>query len=950
MTILRILPISLFSLLLIAFGREAPCETDKNTLVTRATLSNGMHVVIVENRLAPVVTVQANVLVGGSESPSGFPGMAHAQEHMAFRGCTDMTADQTAAIYAQLGDDNNAETQQEVTQFYATVPASDLEIALEAQAKCLQGIDNSQTEWKRERGAIEQEIAGNLSDPAYKLISRINLAMFAGTVYARDALGTKRSFEKMTGSMLREFYRTWYTPSNVVLVIVGDIDPAKTLTKVIELYGDVHSHKLPPRPSVSLLPFKSQSFVLHGDLPYTLSFIAYRLPGTDSPDYAATVVLTDVLANQWADLYGMVSAGLALQTDFWLEEIYRKASVGLVILAAPSNSNISVLNAKLRRILNAYVRNGIPEELVETAKRRELVQRYFQLNSIPGLANVWSNALAVEGRFSPEDDFEAIRKVSRADVDRVARRYLLNANTITASLRSGSSQSLEDLGGIDGTERLDSTILKPVTLPLWAAKHLERLEIPSNHTQISDVVLTNGIRLIVRTDSTNPTITLLGSVKHSAELQTPAGQEGISDVLTSLYSYGSRRMDRPTFQRALDDISADESAGYRFSLKVLKNDFSRGVQLMAENELEPALNPISFAEVKQQAIQDLIGNLRSPDYRSTRAFDLAMVPQDDPALRKATPATESALTLEAVKAYQKATIRPDLTTIVVVGDILPEDAKAVVNKWFGDWTAEGPRPETTLPPVPLNRASIVIVPDSTLEQDEVVLAEQLKLDRFASEYYSLQLGTQVLDGGLYASRLYRDLRQSLGYVYTVDVSLAVSATRASYTVSYACAPRNIDKVRAIITRDLDQMRTETISAAELHQAKALLLRQVLLEESSDDEIAAGILDRAEDQLPLDEPYQAAKKILELRAEDVKDAFARLLRTEDLIQIVQGPVSGSGPSMPQTLAQSVPRRYRSPNARKKDSGGALSARFQQRRQLDGRSETQRVGRSWGVSQD
>ena len=78
-----------------------------------------------------------NFLVGGNETPPGFPGMAHAQEHMAFRGCTGMSADQTAAIYAELGGENNADTQQNITQYFATVPAADLEVALKAQAACL---------------------------------------------------------------------------------------------------------------------------------------------------------------------------------------------------------------------------------------------------------------------------------------------------------------------------------------------------------------------------------------------------------------------------------------------------------------------------------------------------------------------------------------------------------------------------------------------------------------------------------------------------------------------------------------------------------------------------------------------------------------------------------------------------------------------------------------------
>ncbi len=210
--------------------------------VTRATLSNGLRVVLIRNPLAPVVTVQMNFLVGGDETPEGFPGMAHAQEHMAFRGCEGMSADQTAAIYALLGGQNNADTQQNITQYFATVPAADLDVALRAQAACLRGIDDSQQQWSQERGAIEQEVARDLSNPTYKFINRLNADIFAGTPYAHDPLGTKSSFDATTGEMLKKFYKKWYTPGNAILIIVGDMNPAATLAEIKEWFGGIASH------------------------------------------------------------------------------------------------------------------------------------------------------------------------------------------------------------------------------------------------------------------------------------------------------------------------------------------------------------------------------------------------------------------------------------------------------------------------------------------------------------------------------------------------------------------------------------------------------------------------------------------------------------------------------------------------------------------------------------
>ena len=855
---------------------------------TRATLKNGMRVVIIQNKLAPVVTVEANYLAGGNETPAGFPGMAHAQEHMAFRGCTGMTADQTAAIYALLGGQDNADTQQNITQYFATVPAADLSVALQAQAACMTGVDNAPAEWAQERGAIEQEVSRDLSNPTYKFVDQMNAAMFAGTPYEHDPLGTRPSFNKTTGAMLKGFYDKWYSPSNAILVVVGDVDPATTLAEITRLFGDIPKRAVPAHPEINLKPFKSQTLNINSNLPYTLGFVAYRMPGTDSPDYAATQILADVLASQRGDLYAMVPAGKALAAQFGLAETYRKASVAFGVVAQPAGVDINKPLAEMRKILSNYAANGVPSDLVEAAKRSEIAQAEFQRNSIPGLADVWSNALAAEGRHSPEEDVEAIRKVTLADVNRVAREYLLNTSTITAILKPSPSGAPVAAKGFGGSEKVTSAPTKPVELPAWAKGPLRKIPAPKNFLPFTDMKLPNGIRLIVRTDRISPTVTLIGEVKHNGDLQTPNGDEGLSGVLDDLYSYGTQSLNRLAFQKALDDIAANESAGYRFSLSVLKKYFSRGVQLLAENELQPALPERAFAVTQKQTAQFLAGELKSPGYLTGRAIDKGLLPPGDPDLRQATPATVSKLTLADVKQFHASTIRPDLTTIVVIGDVTPAEAKSVVEKWFGSWKAVGPKPNTTLPPVPVNKTSATNVPDPERSQDVVTLAQQLDINRFSPDYYPLQLGTHVLGGGFYATRLYHDLRQVTGYVYYVGVSLDAGKTRATYSVQYGCDPQNVSKARALVVRDLNQMRTEDVSAAELHQAKALLLRQIPLGESSQRSVAAGMLGRAVIGLPINEPVIAARTYMKLTAQDVRKAFDKDIHTDNLVQVVRGP--------------------------------------------------------------
>jgi zinc protease len=872
------------SLAALAARAAAPAQDQ----LIRETLPNGMRVVVLRNTLAPVVTVEINYLVGGNETPPGFPGMAHAQEHMAFRGCTGMSADQTAAIYAELGGQNNADTQQNITQYFATVPASDLSVALEAQAACLQGVEDSQREWAQERGAIEQEVARDLSNPTYKFIDRLNQDMFSGTPYAHDPLGTQRSFDATTGGMLKTFYRSWYAPSNAILIIVGDVDPAATMNTVRSLFGNIPDHAVPARPLVDLKPVKSEHFTLDSNLPYVLGFIAYRFAGTGSPDYAAIQVLVDVLNSQRADLYAMVPAGKALAAEFGLAEPYEKASIGYGVVALPAGAEPNAAIEEMRKILLHYAEHGVSEDLVEAAKRREVADAEFQRDSIPGLANVWSTALAAEGRRSPDEDVEAIKRVTLADVNRVAKRYLADQNSITATLKPVPTGQPVATKGFGGAEQVTTAPTKPVELPAWARAALAQLKVPSKSITVADSTLPNGIRLIVKTDATTPTVSVMGSVKHDFGLQTKPGQEGISDILSALFSYGTRKLDRLAFDKALDDIAANETAGYSFSLSTLSADFSRGVELLADNEIHPALPEQAFAVVKRQTAEFVAGNLKSPEYRTLHALDAALLPAGDPVLRQPTPETIAHITLEDVQAFHAATIRPDLTTIVVIGDVSAQEARSVVEKWFGDWHAGGPKPDTTLPAVPLNKPAAVTVADQEAVQDTVYLAEQLSLNRFDPDFYPLELGTHVLGGGFYATRLYHDLRQVAGYVYTVDVHLEASKTRATYEVTYGCNAENVSKARALIERDLDQMRTQEVSEDELHQAKALLLREIVLNESSEEAVAHGYLARAELDLPLDEPVIASKKFYALTAAEIKAAFAKAIRTGDLVQVVRGP--------------------------------------------------------------
>ena len=866
-------------------SKSSSGKTEKNVL--RAELSNGLRVIIVRNSLAPVVTTMINYEVGSDETPPGFPGTAHANEHMMFRGSPGLDASQLDNISAAMGGDVNADTQQAVTQYFFTMPAENLDLALHIESIRMRGIDDTEKSWDQERGAIEQEVAQDLSNPEYVFYTNLQALMFKGTPYAWDALGSRPSFDKTTGAMLKEFHDTWCVPNNAVLVIVGDVQPDQALAKVKEIFGDAPRKNLPSRPKFKFQPVEPKTIKVETDLPYGEAIIAFRWPGFDSPDLAAAQVLSDALSSQRGRLYALVPEGKALAASFSYDTLTH-AGLGYATADYPAGGDAEKLLEQVRSILAAELKDGLSADLVEAAKNHEVASLEFQKNSIFGLTMAWSQAVVVEGRKSPEDDVAAIRKVTVADVNRVARQYLQSNHAITAILSphpSGKPVSQKTFGGAESFASSDAMAVK---LPDWAAGAVERLELPHSMLHPVVTVLPNGLKLIVQPESVSDSVSVYGRVKNNPEVETEPGKEGVDDALGQLFSFGTRTLDRVAFQKALDDIAANESAGSDFTLQVLSENFERGVQLLADNELSPALPEDAFNILQPQLAAEVAGELESPGFLHQRAIAKGLFPASDPAQRHAMPETIKGLTMSDLTHYYQKVFRPDLTAIVVVGNVTPERAQAVIEKYFGSWHAEGAKPDTLWPAVPASEPWTTTVPDSSRVQDDVDLSETLGLTLSNPDRYALELGNNVLGGGVSTTRLFHDLRQESGLVYSVGSSLTFGETRTIYTATYGCDPPNVGKARAMIVNDLKAMQDRDVTPGELLQAKGMLLRGIPHSESSLSRIAQGFLYRATHDLPLDEPMNAAQHYLELTAPEVRAAFAKWIRPDGLGQVNQGP--------------------------------------------------------------
>jgi zinc protease len=861
---------------------NATCQSEN---VARETLSNGLRVVVVRNTLAPVVTTVLNYEAGSDEQ--SIPGLAHAVEHMMFRGSATLSSSALMDAVGVTGGDFDADTESTVTQYYFTVPSAYLDIALRAERSRATGLLLTQGLWNAERAAITQEVTQDNSDAFYRLFVKMQNRLIGGTPYAKNTLGTVTDFARSVDSaQLRKFYAAWYHPNNAVYVISGDVDPQETIARVRELFGDLPPVKLPARPAVILRPVHRALYHDRSDQAFTAVALGYRFPGYDSSQYAAGQILADVLENQRSEFGGLAYTGRVLATEFYVQP-YPKTGIALAFVAVPVSVRPQTAEHELRAILDRYRKTGVPNDLVEAAKLREISQLEFEGNSIEGQALEWSQAVAVQGLSSPQDMIAQFEAVNAAEVDRVLRTYVDNRNAVVAYAvpkNSGASNS----GGEMAKENNQVPPTSHEPLPDWARSVLTNLSVPQQTISPADVRLANGMRLIVQPEHATQTVVVAGEIENEPGIQEPQGKEGVADLTAALLPYGTTTYDRIGLQTQLDEIAGSTDAGTEFGLDVLSSHFERGLQLLADEELHPAFGSADFSVVRDQSTGALVGEMRSPEHLAAVAASRALYPAGDPTQRFATPASVKNLTLADVKTWYATAYRPDLTTVVVIGDTTPETAKALFERYFGAWTAVGPKPDLNLAPVPPNRPAAIHVPATGRVQSSVQLIETTPLVSSDPAWAPLQVANTVLTGGFFSSLLYHDLREVHGYAYSIDSTLDVGKTRSTFALEYGCDPRNILPAQSEIAATLLRLTREPIDAERLLRAKALLMGEVPIREASYDGVTEQLLDYAALDLPLNQSVIDAQAELTATPESVREAVEKYVRPSDFVRVVTGP--------------------------------------------------------------
>ncbi|MDE2482470.1 MAG: insulinase family protein, partial [bacterium] len=538
--------------------------------------------------------------------------------------------------------------------------------------------------------------------------------------------------------------------------------------------------------------------------------------------------------------------------------------------------------------MHQVLANGFSPDLVTAAQRLTIADRLYSADSVTGFGDLAGYTYGIVGERIADEDARLAAVTPQSLLD-VARHYLATPTVIghlqTSTAPSGGSSNKSTTAiSDDFSKRVpNGPIIEPA-----AIRHAVRTPTTERSTlEPTAFTLPNGIKVLVSQKSDRSTFVLAGTIASSPAF-TPDGKEGIGRLASSVADYGSAAYPFAARRRAIDMLGASVQNGADFSARGLVRDFPTIARILADGEEHPSFADPWFSLERDQLANSLQSENSISGVMMNRAYANLIEDPNDPSRRMATPATVSSITRADLLAYAHTYWRPDLTTIAVVGDLSPAQVKSVLTAAFADWKAQGPTPDAREMPYKAPQAGRDFV--QTDAQQVFVRLGQPAVARSSKDYDTFLVLNQILGaGGAFESRLWQELRQKRGLVYSVTSSVHAGPDRGDFRIELAAPPSRVEEAVRFVRSELRRLQSQPVTPTELAEAKLRLVSDALLDEASADGQAQQLLDIGTSSLPMDYYRTLNDRFANITAADVERVAKEYLAPDRMVQIYGGPL-------------------------------------------------------------
>ncbi len=425
---------------------SAAGAADKPSLtVSHFKLDNGLELVVIPDRRAPVATHMIWYKVGAADETPGKSGLAHFLEHLLFKGTAKNPAGHFSSVVARMGGQENAFTSSDYTGYYQRVPGDKLRQVMDFEADRMTGLQLTDAVVLPERDVILEERNQRMeNNPRARLGEQIDAALFLNSPYGRPIIGWRHEMEGLTKDDAIAFYKRFYGPNNAVVVVAGDVDPQQALTFAQETYGQIKPRTdLPPRERPQEPPPAAVRSLTLADprVEQPLMQRSYLVPSfrlAKAGESEALEVLAHVLGTgSNSRLYQalVVDKPVAVSAGAYYDSSAYDMSKFTVYGVPARGVGLPEFEAAADAVLAAVVEKGVTDDEIDRAKSRLIADAVYAQDNQATMARWYGQALMSGATVDDVQKWpERIKAVTAAQVQAAARAWLDKRRSVTGYL------------------------------------------------------------------------------------------------------------------------------------------------------------------------------------------------------------------------------------------------------------------------------------------------------------------------------------------------------------------------------------------------------------------------------------------------------------------------------------------------------------------------------------
>jgi zinc protease len=772
--------------------------------VQRYILDNGMTVILKETP-SPLLAIQVWVKTGSiNEGELLGSGVSHYVEHMLFKGTEQREVGQFAREIRQLGGSLNAYTSLEQTVYHLVLPAEHLDKGLEVMADAIQNSSFDPQECEREKSVILKEINMGDDDPDRYMHKLFHATVFTRHPYRHPVIGYRQVFSSLTRRDLLDYYQRQYVPSQMMLIMVGGLNPAETRQLVQKYWGDFN-RRLPAPLVVPAEPPQLQPKRIEKEFPLEISRLSMGFPTVNisHEDLYPLDVLAILLGKgRSSRLYRRLKeeAGVVYKINAYS---YTPSYKGYFAVSASLDyENLPRAEELIWNELEKVKRGEITVAELNKAKNQVISELLLEQETVEGQAQDLGLGELLTGDYKFSARYlTGISRVSQEQLMGVAQRYFQRDKQVTVVLKPPTSEAV-----------------KPeAPSPVQAGVEIKKWE------------LDNGLTVLVRENRQLPLVTLNVAVKGGVRAEQEHNN-GIFNFIQHMLLKGTRNLSGEQIAQTLESVGGriDTESGSNsslFTITVQKKDFELGLDLLSDILMNPSFPADELENARAKIIADIKAQEDELIYLARKLFMKTLF-QQHPYRLPVLGSEQSVMSItrnDLVKMHQAVYV-PNNMVLAIFGDVVAEEVVERVKQVWGRFEAQ------KMPPLNAPKEEALIeIRAAQLAVDKkqtVLMLGYPGIDILHKDRYAFQVLTYILSGQ--GSRVFDNLREKQGLAYYAGAFMFNGIDAGAYIFYVGTTPDKLEAAQRGLLTEIDRLRRELVTEDELHLAKQNIIGNRLI--------------------------------------------------------------------------------------------------------------------------